>query len=377
MLTLKADNQSVVNGAKYAFLVENFAAGTTAFTFGNTVGFAANDFVAMGEIGNETTEILQILSIDPATQIVTMVAASVFPHQVDAKVQILRFNQVRFYYAFTDLFNSLTPLTGYVNIQVDDPYTRYYDSDHQTGYGYFVFHNSFTNDDSMPSNPIPYTDFNQNSVKKIFDNFFSQLNSKEFSLVTTEDAFNWLNEGFAQTQNQLNLVNQEFSVPAQYPITFPVGMSEVQLPADFGTMVAVNDATGGAEIPHISLRQWNGNNATNTNVISSNSPFYYLRGGFIGVSPTPSASTINWNILYTAITPTLVSLYDVVNLPNNNFYAVRDYMLYLSARKLNRTPAQAKADYDSWNTGVKSMLLTAHKQNNERDTFEILRSANQ
>lgn len=376
MLTLKADNQAVVNGAKYAFLLDNYPAGTTVFAFGNTVGFAANNFVALGEIGNETTEIMQIQSIDPVTNLVTMVAGSIFPHQVDTKAQLMQFNQVRFYYAFTDLWNNTTPLTGYMNIQVDDYYTRYYDAAHQTGFGYFVFHNSFTLDDSMPSNPIPYTDFEQNSVKKIFDNFFSQLNSKEFSLITPEDSFNWLNEAYAQTQNQLNMVNQEFNVPAQYPITFSSGSNEVQLPSDFGTLIAVNDALSGNEIPHVSLRRWNGSNAPQANIILPQSPFYYLRNKFLGITPVP-ASPATWNIVYTSITPTLVSLYDTVNVPNNNFYLVRDYMLYLASRKLNRTPAQAEADKKSWEDGIKLMLLSAHKQNNERETFGILRSANQ
>jgi len=57
-----------------------------------------------------------------------------------------------------------------------------------------LFYNTATSLFSQPSNAIPYNDFNQDTVKKTFDGFFSLLNNRELKLISEEDAYNWANE---------------------------------------------------------------------------------------------------------------------------------------------------------------------------------------
>ena len=78
------------------------------------------------------------------------------------------------------------------DIQADDFYTKAYDTTNTTGFGWFIFYNSTTAKATQNSNAIPYAGFENNSVKKILDSFFSQLNNKELKLISNDDAFIWL-----------------------------------------------------------------------------------------------------------------------------------------------------------------------------------------
>ena len=93
----------------------------TELTVKNSQGFSTNDYIILGIIGSETAEVRQISSTT-ATSITISVATS-FLHEKNAPIQLLRFNQRKFYRSTTEdgTYLELTTEGSPVDIQVDKP----------------------------------------------------------------------------------------------------------------------------------------------------------------------------------------------------------------------------------------------------------------
>lgn len=225
---------------------------------------------------------------------------------------------------------------------------------------------------SAESNAIPYSDFANNSAKKIIDAFFSQLNNKEVSLVTREDAFYWLNEAYAIAVNELNLVNQQFNVPAIYTIPVVAGTQEYLLPTNFGKMIGLGSENG-EEVGNISIRKLVTTQLSYSTISKASDMFYYIRGGYIGFFPVPTMN-MNLNLAYESISTTLNSLYDTIVLPQNNYYFLMDYMLFRAAPKLGKSDGSARLEL--FQGGIERMKVTSLKQDANLDSWSIHRSNN-
>src|ERR1035437_5994145 len=98
MITLRADNRKLLQGAKYSFLVDNYGWGVQTFGVTNVADFVANDFILLGNFGSENTEILQINSIDPNLHTLTVFSFLKLPHSESTKVTIIPYDKVRFFH---------------------------------------------------------------------------------------------------------------------------------------------------------------------------------------------------------------------------------------------------------------------------------------
>lgn len=370
-ITLKADNRQLTKNAKISYLSTNYAASVSSLVIVNSNGFADNDYVLLGEFGSETSEVVQATTVTASTHTLTLGSATKFAHPETTKVTILPYNQARFYWTSTATYATGTPVTGYIDIQADDFFTKASDTTHTTGFGWFVFYNSTTTAATVNSNAIPYGDFDANSVKKIFDSFFSLLNNNELRLVSNDDAFRWLNEGYAIAQNELNLINTEYTVAAEYALAVSSGTQEYALPSDFSNMISLTADADGTTIEQIPLKDVPGHDA-GTGVVGVTTK-YYLRGSNIGFSPSPTSSA-TYNLYYQAKTGTLTSYYDNITLPDNNFYPLVDFMMYRAAIKLQK--ANPKVYLESFRDGINLMKLTSIKQNANLDSWDIADFAN-
>ena len=370
-ITLKADNRQLTKNAKLSYLSTNYAAAVSSLVIVNSNGFAANDYVLLGEFGSETSEIVQATTVTASTHTLTLGTATKFAHPETTKATILPYNQVRFYWTATATYATTTAVTSYIDVQADDFFTKASDTTHTTGFGWFVFYNSTTTTATVNSNAIPYADFGANSVKKIFDSFFSLLNNNELRLVSNDDAFRWLNEGYAIAQNELNLINTAYTVPAPYAINVSSGTQEYALPDDFGGLVSVTADADGTKIESISLKDVPEHDS-GTGVVGVTTQ-YYLRGSYIGFSPSPTSSA-TYNLFYTAKTGTLTSYYDNITLPDNNFYPLVDFMMYRASQKLQKS--NPKVHMEAFRDGINLMKITSIKQNADNDSWGIDPTAN-
>lgn len=271
----------------------------------------------------------------------------------------------------------------YIDVAADNFYTIFRDNVLTTGFGFFRWWNPRAHIGTLVDSPIPYAGFPDNCAKVILDDFFSTLNNKELKLITRTDAFRWLSEGYSVALNELNLVNKEFGVTDTLSVTTASGTQEYPLPRNFSRIISVWEAENGREIGMVS--QDNVSSIQNAGGDAS----YYLRGvrdlevsdinagpnadTYLGFTPSPTGVG-TYLVKYLVKGVRLVKNYDAVYLPNNEFYCLKDYMMFRAAPKLNRGDG---SDYfQLFNASIQRMKITSHKQDNRRDTFGIETWAN-
>lgn len=415
-ITLRADNRSLLKDAKYSYLLDNTSSGVSSITVANTDSFAHNDFVIIGNIGSENTELVQVDTVTEATGVLTLVSNTRFSHSESSRVSVVGYNQIRFYWTSlltvpnpsaspitvnsvvqnnnitttgvqvttspntaiytktTDptkvenvdvtppiIFNSDTPLALPSDIQVDSFYSTYSDSAHSTGYGWFAFYNSTTLSYSAISNAIPYSGFNSNTVKEVFSDFDSCLNQKELKLISMEDRYSWLNEAYNIMTNELNTGNWEYNSSGPLNLTIKSGVAEYLLPDDFSNMLYINETSSGDKINHYS----------STFQIPRSTSFreYEIRGRYLVFRPVPTTdSTVT--LEYLKISSRLTDLQSVINLPDNASYSLKDFMLFRAYRKLGNL-TESTNSLTLFNKNIERMKIYSIKRDNGLDSWSI------
>lgn len=366
MVTLKIDNRSLLNDAKFSYLVDNYSSWTGTVYVVNSEGIAVDSYVLIGNIGSETTELLRVASVTAATWALTfkdnaaVTVSTKFAHPESTKVTVIPYDKVIFYYTLTTTFSTGVALTWFLDIAVNDFFSKYDDTVNSTGYGWALFYNTATAIYSQPTNSIPYADFNQDTVKKTFDSFFSLLNSKELKLISYDDAFNWANEWYSILRNELNVSNTEFGASLTIDLPIIVWQQEYDLPADFSDLLSVTNGVSQV-LDRISFRDI----PLHSNVVTfddkfSSFPWYYIRDGKIGFVPVPSFPA-TYTYRYLTVPPTITSLTDIISLPNGAYYALKDFMLSRAYAKLQNM-AMSSFYTTAFQNDVNRMKITAIKR---------------
>lgn len=369
MVILTADSRNLVIGAKYSYLTTNYASAVSSIVVTNGTNFAANDFVLLGEIGNETTEVRKIISV--TTNTLALTAATGFAHAESTKVAVIPYDQVRFFFTTTTTFDELNPLTSYAGITPDDWFTRYTDTTHTTGYGWFKFKNSHTGATTGASNYIPYANFGRDTVNKLIEGFYTLLNNNEQKIISVTDALEWANEAYDITKNDLALNNLEYDA-SDGTTSFSVvsGTAEYALATNFGEMIAVwRDDTGEPILPTDITQVDRINNANSGNTTVN----WFLRGLYIGITPVPSDSyTVKYR--YSKTAASLTAYTDVIDLPKKAFYNLKNFLLYRAKIKLRQ--ADANSFYELFNANVEKMRIQSVNRDNSVDSWSRSSSAN-
>lgn len=373
MIYLTADNRSALGETPYTYLLDNVSSGSRYLPVANVSGLSVDDLILVGKIGSENSAIFRISSIDSTNNHIYIALASgnstetEYSYPESTIVAQVPYNQVRFYHTTTadvdangdPVFNSSNPLTAWTDIQIDDWYTSYGDSSNSTGYGWFVFRNSVTSDSSQTSHPIPYAGFGYDTVQQLFNDFLSLLNNRELKLVNTEDMYSWLNEGVALVKNKLNLSNAEYTASAETTLTITSGTSEYTLPTDFADLIQITDGTTSKQpIRWISIRD--------AMTYTGDETRYYIRGKKIGIVPTPSTDT-TYPYRYRSKGTVVDSMEDTIDLPDNGFYILKDWMMWRAYLKFQNP--NAATFYQSFTDGLNAMIVSSIKRDANLDTW--------
>lgn len=318
--------------------------------------------------------------------------ATIQAHAESTKVTFLPYNQVKFFWTAATgtiadenpVFDSNNPLTGWQALDPSGYYTTYADSANSTGFGWFEYKNSVTTEVSQPSNPIPYLGFSGNTVANVFSDFESLLNVRELKLVSLADKFSWLNEALALFKNKLNLTNVEYTVSTPQTISILSGINEYQLPADFSDIVEITtglntSTTVGIDIPFMPVSRalsyggnfqggWYGGFNIGLGIV-----YYYLRGRYIGFTPTPTSAT-TYYYTYRAKASRVTSLSDYIDLPDNAFFCLKDFMMYRARSKFS--DPSASTYYQAFADAVSLYMQASVKRNANLDTFDITPESN-
>ena len=367
-ISLRAKNENLTAGQKYSYLVTNYSSGVSDIIVTNSDGFVADQYILLGSFGNETSEIVQIDSVTAATHTLTLKVATVFAHPESTRVTIIPYNQIKFFQTATAVFSSTENYLGVVDVQADSLYTIYQDSVNSTGYGWFKFYNSTNLKITSESNFIPYSGFVSSKVKTILDSFYSLLNSKERSLISDKDAINYASEGISIVTSELNLVNQNYNVPADKDFSITSGVSEYALPSDFSKVLSLFNGTENTEVPFIELSE-----VPSWNSIASNGTRFSLRGEYLVISPEPTES-ITYTMKYKKKSSELTSYSDDISLPDNMHYILLNFMMSRASIKLQN--GQVGMFLKLFQEDIQRMKITSHKRSNSIDSWGISNSSN-
>ena len=158
------DNTPIKEDKEFTFLSKDHNAGATSVGVRGTLGFGTSIYVLIGELGEENAEIARIPA-DTAIGGTSIPIASPglrFSHSSDTKVYRIDWNQVAFSRATG--VNTQKGTLSTIDIQPDLLETQYRDTTNTTGYGFVEFYNAIDSRYSTPSDPIPYTGFDPNTV---------------------------------------------------------------------------------------------------------------------------------------------------------------------------------------------------------------------
>ena len=374
-VTLRADNRVLVNNAKFAYLIQNYQSGISSVELSNIEPFAVDTPILLSEMGQSIAAILKVKTISGTTitlgDINNIATTTIHSYPESTKVTALLFDQIRFFWTApvggvadeNPVFSDTTPLTDWIDLDPTAYYSTYPDSAHSTGFGWFQYRNATTGETSLESNPIPYAGFTLNTVQQVFSDFDSSLNTNELKLVSVKDKFSWLNEALTTLKNKLNLTSIGYFVSTPQTITTTSGTAEYLLPDDFSDLVEIVDSSGETidNIPESQKLTYNG---TNPSVIK-----YYLRGRYLGLSPTPTETGSTYSYTYRGKAVRITSLSTYIDVPDNAFYALKDYMMYRACLKFNNPLATIY--YQSFKNAADGFVQASVKRSANLDTWEI------
>ena len=377
MIVLRSDNRVLVENTEFSYLVDNYASGVGSITIVNPDGFALGDFIVVEEMGKEHAEVFKIGVLNINTGEITLHDSSdvavntVHPHAESTKVHHLPYDQVQFWWTASTgtisdedpAYDVGTPLGTYIDVDPSSWYTIYSDNVNSSGFGWFKYYNSETGDLSPESNPIPYQGFDRNTVSEVFADFDSLMNTRELSLVSLQEKFAWLNEALAMFQNKLNLNNTEYFVSTSQTLSVLADTAEYLLPNDFSDLISITNSDtiyDDKSVPFISVNKVGAYTGTDT--------AYYLRNRYIGLVPTPTADK-TYYYTYKKKSNRVDSLSEYIDLPDNAFYSLKDFMLYRANLKFSN-PAMADVYQSSFTGAVNLFIETSVKRDANLDSWE-------
>lgn len=173
-----------LSGYNKTFLSADEAAGQTALSVQSSANFAANEYVVIGELGQEGTEIRLISSV--ATGSITVSAASTFAHPRGTRVIFIPFNQVEISSDDNTSFSSPTTLTT-STIRVDALVTLYEDTTGAaTDYYRARFYHEQGTRYSSYSDYVIATGYGDNTVHSVIRRALSSMGEKIGGKITQE-----------------------------------------------------------------------------------------------------------------------------------------------------------------------------------------------
>ena len=208
MNILVASLENIILGEETSFDAEEVA-NQTELTVKNTNGFAVDDYIVLSRIGSETAEIRQISSITATS--ITISSATSFLHEKDSIIQVLRYNQHKFYRS-TSESGTYTQLTGEgspVDIEVSKPEgTEFEDSTGVSTSWYKVtYFNSHTSDETSLDNATAEKAGDASHYTSLFK-IKDEAGFKDNSYITSELVNRYRTEAEAIAESTIAIVYQ-------------------------------------------------------------------------------------------------------------------------------------------------------------------------
>lgn len=212
MQVLIAPTEDLVLGEQSNFSADE-AVGQTVLSCYNAQGLSVNDFVILGRLGSETSEIHRISSIASDLLTITLVSSTKFSHSIDEQIIKIRFDKRKFYRSTTKTgtYSHLSSEGSPVDIEVDKPEgTEFEDSSGSSSSWYKVtYYNSYTGLESSTDDATPAQAGDTEHYTSIFK-IKDEAGFKENSYLSTETVQRYRLEAEAQVESAIVTV---YSLP--------------------------------------------------------------------------------------------------------------------------------------------------------------------
>jgi len=130
-----------VVGMEYTEVATAIAAAGTTLTVDSTEGFNADDYIIIGNLNEEGTEIVKITSVDSSTQLT--IGAVTYAHAIDSPVRYTPYNQIKFYRSTSETGTYTNIATETMEVDNENGLTLYNDTEGTTSSWYkFTYYNS-------------------------------------------------------------------------------------------------------------------------------------------------------------------------------------------------------------------------------------------
>jgi hypothetical protein len=184
----------LIDPTAQSYFSQDTQAGASYLNVQNITGFAINQILLLGDVGNQNAEIvLTSTSVVPASGVVTLTAATIYPHSASTPVTVLYFNQIEISTA-TTITGSKTVLGSLLNINANNPVTEYNDVAGSAGFYFARWFNTITSVYSAYSEPSPVTAYGLFSARTIIDKALNSINKHTSDILTDEYGFQMIDD---------------------------------------------------------------------------------------------------------------------------------------------------------------------------------------
>lgn len=190
---LKVRNADAIKIEQSTRLTSSASSGASTLTVQNIAGFGVDDYIVIGRIGDEKSELVKLhASTAPSGTTITLSSTIARSHPRDTVIQKIAYNQVEFSRATTS-GGSKSVLTT-TDLTVDREFTVYNDTTNSTGFGYARFKNATASTFSDYSDEEQYPFWKQNSVGRIIDSIYSRANEVDETFVSRVDVLGFIQD---------------------------------------------------------------------------------------------------------------------------------------------------------------------------------------
>ncbi len=230
-IILRAPNTDLIReGKPITYLSSAAFSGDTTSTVESNKGFATNNAVIIGNVGEEKTELRLLTSVTGSTTL-NLVSALDFDHPAGTPVYNVDYDKVCFYrHTTSTVFADATALAAAQDIQPDSMHSIYDDTTNVTGQGFYQWQNSVVAATlSSGSDAIPYAGYDIDAVETIFERALSNAGASLSPQLRHEHLFKFLKD-FIMIANSMNKYWSEAKVLGEELATIATGDFEFSMP---------------------------------------------------------------------------------------------------------------------------------------------------
>lgn len=283
------NNLDVQTTTQRSALSNAISSGGTSLPSKNINAFTAQDYVQLGNSGEEKAEIVALTSATPSGTALAVSGTVRFDHPQDTPIYDIVFNKIVVMRSTTGTAGTATNY-GTVAITPDSLYTNFNDSSGVSTYAYKTkFYNDLTgvlseeSDWFVPGGPSMY------SLSALREDVKSNLFSAGFLKADDSQIDSWINKWQENMNNSAIKVNQDYSI-GTVDVAFGTSGLGTITSQDFKIARKVEVAYDGVNFNNSTKINING--FSNTDNFSTSGPHHYWAGDTVfGIKPESSGGT--------------------------------------------------------------------------------------